>query len=460
MNNRSAVIIGAGLTGLTTALHLKRAGWDVTILERLDRPGGSIQTFRENGFIFESGPNTGIVSQPEVNELFEMLGPGFNYEPANEDAKRRLIWKGCRWHELPDGLKAGINTPLFAWKDKFRILLEPFRKKGKNPDETLAEMVKRRMGESFLDYAVDPFILGIYAGDPSQLVTRYALPKLYQLEQDYGSFIKGGIKKHKEPKTPEQAKVTKKMFSVTGGLYNLVDALYKQIGEESFIFNCRKVTIYPKDDAFSISYIRDGQTHTLRNKHVITTTGAYQMESLLPFLKQSEREAIGNLVYAKVMQVAIGFKKWRGLPLRAFGGLVPHKENRKILGVLFPSAFLEGRAPHGGALLSVFMGGVRNPEVLFLDDAIIKAMVMQELKAMMMIPDEEPDLFQIFRHHHAIPQYGATTGDRLNAITKIESQFPGLILAGNLRDGIGMADRIRQGTMIAHQLTDKETETN
>jgi protoporphyrinogen/coproporphyrinogen III oxidase len=453
MNKQSAIIIGAGLTGLTTAFYLKRAGWDVTIIERAQKPGGSIQTFREDGFIFESGPNTGIVTQPEVTDLFNLLGPDFKFEPANEDAKRRLIWKDGRWYALPQCIRDGIRTPLFAWKDKFKLLFEPFRKKGNNPDESLEQLVRRRMGTSFLNYAVDPFILGIYAGDPSKLITRFALPKLYQLEQDYGSFIKGSIKKHGQKKTPEQQKVTRKLFSVTGGLENLVNALVSFIGEENFIYNCRKVSVYPKDkELFTVSYIKDGETHTASTRHVVTTTGAGEVDSLLPFLNQTEKQAICNLTYAKVIQVAIGFKKWRGLPLKAFGGLVPHIENRKILGILFPSVFLKGRAPDGGALLSVFMGGVRNPEMLYLDDAIIKSMVMDELKCMLLIPDDEPDLFRIFRHHHAIPQYGITTGERLTTIAKIESQFPGLIMAGNLRDGIGMADRIRQGTLIAKQM--------
>ncbi|ASB47708.1 protoporphyrinogen oxidase [Alkalitalea saponilacus] len=453
MSTRSAVIIGAGLTGLTTAFYLKKAGWEVTILERSARTGGSIQTHRENGFIFESGPNTGIITNTEVADLFVRLGPDFKFEPANEEAKRRLIWKGCRWYALPHCLKEGIRTPLFKWRDKFRILLEPFRTKGRNPDETLDELVRRRMGNSFLNYAIDPFILGVYAGDPAQLVTRYAFPKLYNLEQEYGSFIKGSIKKYKERKSPEQQKVTRQMFSVTGGLDNLVSTLTEQVGIENFVFNCRRITIYPKGDEYSISYAREGQTHQINNNVVITTTGANEVDSLLPFLNQKEKESINNLNYAKVIQVAIGFKKWRGLPLKAFGGLIPHKENRKILGILFPSAFLKGRAPEDGALLSVFLGGVRNPEILHLDDSIIKAMVMEELRCMMLVPSgDEPDLFKIFRHNHAIPQYEVTTGERLSTIAKIESRFPGLILAGNIRDGIGMADRIKQGTTIAQEL--------
>lgn len=455
MSEKSAVIIGAGITGLTAAYYLRKAGWTITILERDSQAGGSIRTFRENGFIFESGPNTGVVSQPEVVELFERLPEPFRFEPANEEAKRRLIWKKCRWHALPGGLKDGISTPLFQWKDKFRILLEPFRKKGTDPNETLDKLVRRRLGDSFLDYAVDPFILGIYAGDPSRLVTRYAMPKLYRLEQEYGSFIKGSIKKAKEPRTEEQKKVTKQLFSIEGGLENLTNALVREIGEDSFVFNCEKLSVYPKDGLFSVSYVQDGISHELREDVVITTTGAHEVPSILPFLNSEEKATISDLLYARVVQVAVGFKNWRGIPLRAFGGLVPSKENRKILGVLFPSAFLNNRAPEGGAILSVFLGGVRNPGIVDLDDATIKDMVMEELRCMMLICNQEPDLIKVFRHTHAIPQYGVSTGKRLDIIAKIESQFPGLIIGGNLRDGIGMADRIKQGTQIAKQLIEK-----
>ena len=453
METKSAIIVGAGITGLTTALYLKRAGWNITILERMNHYGGSIHTHRENGFIFESGPNTGMVSYPEVMELFESLGPDFKYEPANADAKRRLIWKNGRWHDLPSGLKGGITTPLFKWRDKFRILLEPFRKPGANPNETLDQLVKRRLGQSFLNYAVDPFILGIYAGDPSKLVTRYALPKLYNLEQKYGSFIKGSIKKRKEPKSDKEKKVTREMFSIPGGLDQLVAPMVKEIGPENIILNCRDLTVYPKDNQYLINYSVDGKKEHFFSPIVISTTGAHEVPNLLPFLNQKEKATISNLTYARVVQVAVGFKKWRGIPIHAFGGLVPYRENRNVLGVLFLSSFLKNRAPKEGALLSVFLGGVRKPEVVDYDDETIRKMVMDEIQSMLLTPtDEKPDLFRIFRHQYAIPQYGITTGERLKAVEKIETQFQGIILAGNLRDGIGMADRIKQGSQIAQSL--------
>ena len=195
------VIIGAGLTGLTMGFYLKKAGINVLIIDKSAKTGGVIQTIREKGFVYETGPNTGVVSNPEIAELFEDLAERCELEVADPSAKRRLIWKNSQWNALPSGLWSAITTPRFTLGDKFRILGEPFRAKGTNPDEKLSDLVKRRLGKSFLDYAIDPFISGIYAGNPNELVPRYALPKLWKLEQEYGSFIGGSIKnREKEQK--------------------------------------------------------------------------------------------------------------------------------------------------------------------------------------------------------------------------------------------------------------------
>ena len=223
------LIIGAGLTGLTTGFWLTRAGKDIHILEKADRVGGQIHTFREKGFVYESGPNTGVVSYPEVAELFEALSPACALETAREESKRRLIWKGNRFRALPSGLFSAVTTPLFTLGDKFRILGEPFRAKGNNPDESVGELAARRLGKSFLHYAVDPFLSGVYAGDPMKLVTRYALPKLYNLEQQYGSFIRGTIAKAKQPKTDRDRLASKKVFSAAGGLDKLTGAMAEAI---------------------------------------------------------------------------------------------------------------------------------------------------------------------------------------------------------------------------------------
>ena len=448
IKNIKVAVVGAGLTGLTTAFYLKKAGIDVHIFEKTDRVGGVIKTSHENGFTLESGPNTGVLSHPEAAELIENLSGDCKLEIADEAAKARWVWKAGKWETLPSGLIKGITTPLFTFSDKLRLLGEPFRKKGDNPNETLKELVLRRMGKSFLDYAVDPFILGIYSGDPAKLLPKYALPKLYRLEQDYGSFIGGSIKKARQPKTDWEKKATREIFSVKGGLSNLIDALEKNIGNENISLNC---------DSLSFEKIGENQFKTKNQvtifTHVISTVGAYELKTLFPFADAKKLKKINQLEYAKVIQVSLGFKDWKGIPLKAFGGLVPFKENRGVLGVLFLSSFLKNRAPEKGALLSVFLGGVRKPEIVELSDEQIVSIVDKEIKQMMGLSEFNPELLKIWRYKHAIPQYGIESEQKMAAISELENENPGLILAGNIRDGIGMADRIKQGKTIAGLLT-------
>jgi len=447
----NTIVIGAGITGLVTAFYLQQRGIDCVVIERQNQVGGVMQTKKEAGFMYEAGPNTGVLGNPEVVELFEDLGYTDHLEIADKKAKKRYVLKNDTWHPLPSGPIDGIKTHLFSWKDKFRMIGEPFRKPGKNPDERLHEMVIRRLGKSFLDYAVDPFILGIYAGDPGYLVPKYALPKLYNLEQQYGSFIKGAIHKAKERKRdPRLQKASREIFSVYGGLSQLTNKLYNRIGQENFRLGAQDVTVDRYENSYIIAYKNSTEnTCTIQADNVITTTGAYEIPYLMPFLPQTYTQKISNLLYAKVIHVSVWFTNWRGMNLDAFGGLIPSKENHDILGILFLSSFLTNRAPESGALLSVFLGGVRRPEIIEKDDNEILQIVKSEVSQLLQIPVFNPDLLKINRYTHAIPQYGIESADRYQAIEKIHEQYPGLMIGGNGIGGIGIADRIKQGKDLA-----------
>ncbi len=451
---RNIVIIGAGLTGLTMAFYLKKSGKDVLVIEKSSKTGGVIQTVKDGDYVYEKGPNTGVVGNPEVAELFEDLEGLCTFEAANPSAKRRLIWKNGKWRALPSGFISAVTTPLFTIKDKFKVLGEPFRKRGTNAEENLADLVKRRLGESFLNYAIDPFISGIYAGDPNYLIPKYALPKLYALEQDYGSFIRGSMKKAKEKKPdPRLQKATKEVFSAKGGLSNLIKALTEKTGSDTFLLNAKNTTIQPESEGFRIQTEINGEQKIILAKKVITTAGAYELINILPFLSEKEKQPFEELKYASVVQAIVGYRKWKGIDLNAFGGLVSTIEDRNILGALFLSSFFSGRAPKNGALISVFMGGTKRPDIFEMDDENLETLISRDLREMMGIPVFNPDLFEIYRYKYAIPQYGLSSGKRFETIAQIQQKFPGLILAGNIRDGIGMADRIKQARTIAEELT-------
>lgn len=451
------IIIGAGITGLTTALYLRRAGLPVLILEQSDRPGGQIRTLQQEGYTFETGPNTGTISSPEVAELFALLPSG--YEAATPAAQCRLIYKKGSLHPLPSGPWSGLMTPLFSFKDKIGLLGEPWRKKGTDPYESVGALARRRLGESIYRYAINPFIGGIYAGDPMKLETRHALPKLYNLEQTYGSFIRGAVAKAKEPKSERDKLATKEVFSAPHGLETMIHELVALIGEEHILTGCSVTAVTQGEEGdWLVSYQQGDRGMQLAASQVVSTVGAHALSSFLGETVPRELlTPISNLYYAPVIEVAVGFDQ----PVtryKGFGALIPSHEPVDVLGVLFPSDCFRERTPSSeGALYSIFMGGARQPDLIEKDDEKICALALKELyKVLEIDPRIAPQMVHIARHQHAIPQYGRDSEARYAAIEEIERRYPGLIIAGNCRDGIGMAHRITQGTQIAQALISKQ----
>jgi protoporphyrinogen oxidase len=447
------IVIGAGLTGLTAAFRLKEKVHNVHIIECMAHVGGQIHSHKSRGFTFESGPNTGTISTPEVAELFRDINDDCHILTARKESEIRYIWKGNRFRTLPSGLFSAIATPLFSWYDKFRILGEPFRAVGQNPDESVGELARRRLGQSYLDYAVDPFLSGIYAGDPMTLVTRHALPKLYHLEQDYGGFIRGAIAKARQPKSDRDRLATKKVFSAVGGMSSITDALAEKVGSENITLSASNAQVKPIENGWSVSFNTPDGNKTITAKKVISTVGAYNLPALFPFIDEKEMNKITNLNYAPVAQVAVGIKDIESVQIKGFGGLVPSREKRNVLGILFPSAIFDNRAPENGAMLSFFIGGMRRKELVSQSDAKLEALVEKELHEMLKLPKgTQPDLIRIFRHKHAIPQYEQNSGERFDAIKKIERTYQGLYLVGNIKDGISMANRITQATELSNNI--------
>lgn len=447
-----AIIIGAGLTGLSTAFFLKRKGMNILVLEKNNRVGGAICSHSENGFVYEEGPNTGSISNPEIVELFELLD--IEPEIAKSSAEKRLILKNKKWHPLPSGAISFFRTPLFSFTDKLKIPFEPLRKKGNNPDESVAALAGRRIGQSFVDYAVNPFISGIYAGDPEKLITRYALPKLYNLEQQYGSFIGGAFKKSREPKTERDKKASKKVFSGKGGFGTLINRLEEEIGKENIVCNALDITVKKNTEGYEVNYTLDSKPFSISSNRVISTVGAHALPAMLPFIDKTDMSLISELRYAKIIQIAVGVKRNAiSDDYISFGGLIPQKENRRILGALLPSFCFDDRAPEGYATLAIYMGGMRHPEYIDFPDAELEKIVKEELEELFAIPESSIQFMKMYRHPYAIPQYEKSSGKRFETVQKIEQENKGLIVAGNLRNGIGIADRVKQAFDIAENIS-------
>lgn len=456
------IIVGAGLTGLAIAWRLTEAKIPFVLLEKENRAGGQIHTLHKEGYSFEIGPNTGSLSYPEVAEFFDFASPLVSLETASHAAKRRLICKNGKLYALPSGLLSGLKTPLFSFKDKIRVALEPFKPRGVNPLESVGSLAERRLGKSIVEYAVDPFVGGIYASDPYFLTAQYALPKLYRLEQDYGSFIRGAIAKAKVKKTHREKRATKEVFSAKGGLQNLVDAVAKKVSLSGSLLCSAKIEQVTRTTSGEWKVLfRDpnGDSQSVQASYYITTVRSDLLREVLPTALFPHLSPIEKLRYAPAWEVAVGFDHYQGDNRLAFGALVPSIEQRDLLGILFPSDCFCDRVPFADSrLFTLFMGGLRDSDrlaPLSQDEIIDKG--LKELYSLLKIPSSLlPSMIHLAYFPKAIPQYGSDSPERLKAISQIEQANRGLFLAGGIRDGIGMAHRIKQGSDIALAIIEQE----
>lgn len=446
------LVLGAGLTGLTIAYYLIRAGKRVHLIDTASEIGGAMKTHYIEDFVLESGPNTGILSSVELVELIKDLNLEDSLQIANPSAKRRLILKQGRLHALPSGLGSAVCTPLFTFVDKLRILGEPWRSKGTDPNESIASMVRRRLGDSFYDYAVNPFIGGIYAGNPETLVTRYALPKLYALEQGYGSFVRGALALSRTPKTERERQATKEIFSFRGGFSTLIKSLQEHIGPEHIALGVSNTVLMPTTDAWRCSYAQSESKWTeLSATRVVSALPAHALRNVLPFVPHDLLARLTNIHYSAVVQVVLAYRDSSGLDFDAFGALMPSIEDQELLGVLNLSACFSGRAPRNGAVLSCFLGGIRSPHLIDTTDEELLSLCLDRMNKYFDFP-QAPDIVRIFRHRRAIPQYEASSETRVQAVQELQELYPTLVMAGNGWDGIGIADRVKQAAKIVGKI--------
>lgn len=438
---RDLIVIGGGISGLVTAFYRARRGDLVTLLESSDRVGGAITTWREGDWIFEQGPNTVLENNPRVGELIEAAGLGAEKIVAEPAAKKRYVWKDETLVPLPGGPGGFIKTPLFSGGAKLRLFKEPWIKRAPPDDEeTVAAFVRRRLGTEMLDYAVGPFVSGVYAGDPERLSMRWAVSKLYALEQEHGSLIRGAFKRKKGPAPGG------KMFTFQSGLETLPRTLAKSIGDVRL--KTRATSVERDGEQFVVRTTGD----SLRARQVVVAVPADVLSLMLAPLSGGVSHTFDAVPYARMVEVALGYKREDvAHSLEGFGFLAPRKESLRILGCLFPSSIFRGRAPEGHVALMAFAGGRTDPEALDLTDEEVHAMVQENLGRALGVRGE-PVIQTIRRWPRAIPQYELGHGKYVDLAAKLERENPGLHIAGNMLGGISVPDCIRKATDLAERL--------
>jgi protoporphyrinogen/coproporphyrinogen III oxidase len=431
------VVIGAGITGLTSAYRLQKLGFGVLVLESSDRAGGVIRSQLIDGHLVEWGAGS-MLPTDHTFGILEELGLLNDLIEANPKSPRYIIVNGQ--------MKAVPFGPL-SIGGLLRAFAEPFirTKSGSDgtPDESVASFFSRRFGREAHDRIAAPFVAGIYAGDTERLSIGATFPRMVEVERRYGSLISGMLRGKSRGEPPETSKGEKPPADRHTGRIssfpNGMETLTRRMSESLTV-------------RLNTSGVRIGTD--VHPKATVVAVPAYQAATIFEETNPEIAAALSSIEYAPIVVAATSLPV-EGLTEshRGFGFLVAKGERLNILGTVFNSSLFSDRAPHNRLLLTTFLGGATKPEAFDWPDQRVWDVVCSELKDVLKssIP---PEPVALVRHRRAIPQYTIGHRGRTQVLRNELKRCPGLFVTGNFMDGVSVPACMEQGDATAHAVAE------
>jgi oxygen-dependent protoporphyrinogen oxidase len=454
-------IIGGGISGLAAALRLREVDPAVqfTLYDASHRLGGAIETVQQDGFLIERGADMFTTRVPWAADLCRRIGLADQLIETNEGFRSAFVVHGARLCRVPDGftlmrptrLWPFLATPLLSWRGKIRVGWEYFvRPRAGSDDESLANFARRRFGDEAYQRLIQPLIGGIYTADPEQLSMRAALPEFFEMEQQHGGLIRAAVRSPRRAGRESGARYGS-FRAPREGMGALIAAIASRLPNEA-VYVGRRVTSVNRREGGRWKLDVENHSDDADYDGLVIAVPAHAAARLLARTSSRLADALDQIQYASAAVVALGYRRNQiGHSLDGFGCVAPLCEKRKILSISFSSVKFAGRAPPGKVLMRVFIGGACQPNLLELDDGELQQIAEQEV-AELLDAQGRPELCDITRWRRAMPQYQLAHLQRVELIERLASELPGVRLAGNAFDGVGVPFCVRRGEQAMDSL--------
>jgi protoporphyrinogen/coproporphyrinogen III oxidase len=465
-------IIGGGISGLSAAFTLEEkrqssAEIEYVLFEAAPRLGGVMVTDRADGCLIEAGPDSFLTEKPWAADLCRKIGLGDQLIGSNDaDRKTYIVVRKKDDHKngrdqlvvMPDGLMFMVPTkilptvlsPLFSLRTKMRMATEWFHPPHKaEADETVAQMVERHYGSEMVDLLADPLLSGVYGGEATDLSVRAVLPRFADMEAKHGSLGRAMLRSRKEArkKMAGAAKAPPRPLfsSLKEGMQQMVDALVARLDPANLRTSSAVQSLIPQDDGWTVAagYQSD------HFDAVIIAAPAHAAAAVLQSADENLARELASINYSSSVTLTLGYdeKVRRSLP-PGFGFLVPRSAGHRMLAATFVHNKFPHRAPENRAIVRCFLGGARDEQILSSTDDQILALARDELRQIVGLT-AEPLFTRVYRWKSAMAQYSVGHLERIGRIQSLCQKLPGLALAGNGFNGIGVPDCVRSGTEAA-----------
>jgi len=459
------VVIGGGISGLSSAYRLvelslrNSISLEIIVLEKSGKLGGVISSKLINNFIIEEGPDSFNTKNKSAIDLCYRIGMKSDIIHTNDEARQIFVIYHDKLVPIPEGfflaptrLMPFLNSPLFSFQGKLRILMDiVIPRRNSQEDESVASFFKRRLGNEAFELVAQPLFSGIYSSDPNMLSMQATMPHFIIMEQEHRSIIRAmrgnlisNAMNNKNSKSPYNSFV-----SFKGGMQDLINTLASYLPKKSIQLN--KVVQ-------NITITNDGWRIVTKNNDIIDANGvivatpSIQAATLVRGFDPLLADYLSEINYTSSVIINLVYKREDiSHPLNGSGFVVPISEDLPILACTFSSVKFPGRTPPEMILLRCYMGGAINPEIYEKDESWLIDSAHNSICGVLGIKSK-PIFKMISRNPQSMPQYMVGHLDHISQIYYMIRKYPGLQLAGNAYEGVGIPDCINSGEKAAEKL--------
>lgn len=459
---RKVVVVGGGIAGLSAAYYLQKQAriegvlLDITLIEAAHRLGGKIQTLRKDGFVIERGPDSFLSRKENMMDLAEELGIG--HQLVESVTGRGCVMVEDRLHPIPEGSVMGVPTEigpflmsnLFSWSGKIRgagDLVLP--KSDASNDQPLGPFVRRRFGKEVVENLIEPLFNAIYGGDINKLSLRATFPAYSDMEQQYGSVIRG-MKKSRDFNVDEfNADGLGSSQNFQQGMSTIISALEQHLGECTILKGVKVEKLEKQGQQTVLSLNNDSAI--LADEVIL----ALPHTRIFPLFEQFNLlQPLKEMPAASVATVSMAFtaEPLDCLSKNSAGFVVARNSDIAITSCAASHLKWPGHAPEGKMLFKAFIGKVGDETVVDLSDNEIEKIVLADLRKSLNLTGE-PEFTVVSRWKETLPQFLVGHHDRVDqAKQELTAIFPTIQMIGSSFEGYGFPGCIEQGKLAAEQV--------
>lgn len=457
---KTVVVIGGGITGLSTMYYFQKAVTEKSLNIRLvlieaDKTlGGKIHTVHDEGYIIETGADSIVVRKENITSfikeisleeqvVYNATGKSFLYTTNG----LKLIPEDSMFG-IPMSLESLAKTELISADGKVEALKDFYTKNETfTKDDSVGSFLESFLGKELVENQIAPVLSGVYSGDVNDLTIASTLPFLIDYKNKYGSII-GGLEANKG-KFKGSSKV--KFLSFKNGLSSIIDRL-EDIIEDSveIVKGVRTEKIEKESDRYKVILANDTE---IEADYIVLATSDTVAKQLLQ--DEELNEEFNQFKNKSLISIYLGFDiPDADLPNDGTGFIVTKSSDLTCGACTWTSRKWAHTSADSRLLVRLFYKDV-SPyfnKLSNMTEAELEEVALTDIKHSLGISGK-PVISEVTKWNEKMPHYHIAHHQIVQSLKeKMESRYPHILLAGSSYYGSGIPDCIANGEHTAEMI--------